>query len=83
MTCQIRKRWSNSPNTEVFAVALVLAMPPKFKLGINPLILASGKSRGVLMLAAARVALLSEGAMVTPPRATPKMNSLMTEGPKL
>src|SRR5262245_59950643 len=68
----------------VFVLLLrMFAMPLKSILGIRLGSLASGKSSGVLMPVAERVARSREGAIVTPPRPVPKMNSLINVGLKL
>src|SRR5262245_19986479 len=83
MNWLMTNRWSNVPKTEVLAVAGTLAMPPRLIEGIRLASLALGKSIGVLMPVTSRVALSSFGAMVTPPRPAPKVNSLISVGLKL
>src|SRR5215831_19121197 len=82
IACQMVKCWSKIPKTEVFAGVATPGIPLKARLGIKPLVLASGNKRGVLMPEAVRVALLSEGAINTPPRPDPKMNSFTRDDPK-
>src|SRR4051794_12675076 len=79
MACQMENRWSKLPNTDVSAV-VALGIPPNVRLGIRLLVFAPGWSSGGLMPVTLRVALSSEGAMVTPPRPAPKMNSLAMVG---
>src|SRR5882724_5700089 len=90
IACQMVKCWSKIPKTEVLTAPFRLlpagtampGIPLNVRLGIKPLVFASGKRRGVLMPETARVALLSEGAINTPPRPDPKMNSFTRDAPK-
>src|SRR5215475_11855734 len=83
MKLLMTNRWSKVPNTEVVGSALAFVKLPNVMVRIRFGSLASGKSSGVLMPVAERVARSSEGAIVTPPRPVPKMNSLISVGLKL
>jgi len=65
----------------VLGVEPALAILPKLRLGIKPVELAVGYSIGVLMRLPP-VAASALGEINTPPRPTPKVNSLTTVGPK-